>query len=80
LPGKIEVYSTHQTLEKEEGKVQKYFKYLLFFLRGKNAMWFHSSHANIYVSKKGARSERKIGFGCDMAFGARDVYLLLPWP
>lgn len=59
------------------GKVQEYFKYLLFFLRGKNAMWFHSSHANIYVSKGEARSERKAGFGCDMGFGARDVDLLL---
>lgn len=40
-------------------------------------MWFHSSHANIYVSKGEARSERKAGFGCDMGFGARDVDLLL---
>lgn len=43
-------------------------------------MWFHSSHANIYVSKREARSERKAGFGCDMGFGARDVDLLLALP
>lgn len=35
-------------------------------------MWFHSSHANIYVSKREARSEGKSGFGCDTGFGARD--------
>lgn len=77
LPRKIKIYSPLRLLEKEGGKVQEYFKYLLFFLRGKNAMWFHSSHANIYVSKGEARSERKAGFGCDMGFGARDVDLLL---
>lgn len=35
LPRKIKIYSPLQLLEKEGGKVQKYFKYLLFFLRGK---------------------------------------------
>lgn len=68
LPGKIKISSTYQILEKEEWTAQEYFKYV-FFLRGKNAMWFHSSHANIYVSKKKAKSERKVGLGCDVAFG-----------
>lgn len=43
-------------------------------------MWFYSGHANIYVSKGEARSERITGFGCDTGFGARDVDLLLALP
>lgn len=43
-------------------------------------MWFYSSHANIYVSKREARSERITGFGHDTGFGARDVDLLLALP
>lgn len=43
-------------------------------------MWFYSGHANIYVSKREARSERFTGLGCDTGFGARDVDLLLALP
>lgn len=43
-------------------------------------MWFYSGHANIYVSKRDARSERITGFDCDTGFGARDVDLLLALP
>lgn len=43
-------------------------------------MWFYSGHANIYVSKREARSERITGFGCDTGFGARDVDLLFALP